>query len=524
MLSNRVPMRWPSGPLEIAIRQKAKDFAAEEREILEAWHNSSALDVVGGSVVTCLVVTWASGLPEDAAQQQTLRSLIDAARQRNLDVVGWVDGKIDPNATIAAAKTAGLTAVAWPNFTGASDFVIPWGDRDHAPWNTSAPVLPIAGNVWPGVAAGRRSASAGPTALPWLDTNSWFLQLAHARTDKPVWIVCDPPGAGEVVPGRNYGIAICDVEMAGGRWVMSLDAHLRAGLIKKDGTAETTWKSMSDAIRFFDRHKEWKSYQSLGAVGVVSDFAGANFGLGGEILNALSRRDLLCRVFRDTGRALPRLPGVKVVLRPDAAKPAEPVRTSLLSYVEEGGVLVTSPSWGSDGKPLQTPNADFTVRAVGKGRIAVAREELADPWDFVTKAQAFISHADATAKLFNASASGGFRYSGAADGKRALLQILSYANYGGGRAAFGGANGGLGRGGRAAPGGFNPGGRASGFPGAVPLSSLATAWTRDKYRAAQLWTIEAAGPSAVEVARCEDGGTEYHLPAMSTYLALDFEA
>jgi hypothetical protein len=126
------------------------------------------------------------------------------------------------------------------------------------------------------------------------------------------------------------------------------------------------------------------------------------------------------------------------------------------------------------------------VRVLGKGRIAVAKEALSDPWAFVIDIQTLLSHANDVAKLFNASASGGFNYSASPDGKRALLQLLSYSS----------------------------GGRSS---------TNATAWTRHKYRSAQLWTIDGGRPAPVEVAPCEDGGTEYHLPAMAAYTALDFE-
>src|ERR1039458_9506195 len=177
-LSNSVPMRWPGGPLEIALRAKTQGFTAQERQVLEYWHTPSALDIIQGSPVNCLVVSWASDLAEDAEQQRTLRPLVDAARQRKLDVVGWVEGKGDKNAAIAAAQSAGLTAVAIEGFSGKSDFpVIPWGDRAHAPWDTTAPVLPITGNVWPGVQARGGGANAGPTALPWLDSNGWFIKF-----------------------------------------------------------------------------------------------------------------------------------------------------------------------------------------------------------------------------------------------------------------------------------------------------------------------------------------------------------
>jgi hypothetical protein len=342
--------------------------------------------------------------------------------------------------------------------------------------------------------------------LPWLDSNGWFLQLAKARTQTPIWIVVDPPGKGEVVPARSYQTAVCDVEIAGGRWVISLDDAFRAGLTGKEAAAKDAWAGLSNAVAFFAKHPEWKSYRSLGAIAVVSDFAGENYDFSGELLNALTRRDLLCRALCDTGKELPALTGVKTVLRADTAAPSAAVRKSLLAYVEQGGLLVVSSKWGSDGRPVPNASADFGMRTLGKGRIAAAKQDTGDPWEFVTKAQGFISHADDVAKLFNGSASGGFTYTSSPDGKRALLALLSYANYGGG--------------GRGAGRGMGAGG---GAPATVPLSSLATAWTRHKYRNAQLWTLEADGPTKVEVAPCEDGGTEYHLTAMSAYLALDFE-
>src|SRR5450759_2596310 len=101
-LSNPVPMRWPSGPLEVALLQKKEGLTAQARQTLEYWHSPPALDILQGSPVNCLVVSWASGLAEDAEQQRTIRPLVDAARQRNLDVIGWVDGKTDGKAAIAA--------------------------------------------------------------------------------------------------------------------------------------------------------------------------------------------------------------------------------------------------------------------------------------------------------------------------------------------------------------------------------------------------------------------------------------
>ena len=347
-------------------------------------------------------------------------------------------------------------------------------------------MLPVTDNVWPGVTPIRRDEpTAGPTGVPWLDSNGWYIQLARARAKAPVWILVDPPGKG-VLNARSYPLAVCDAGAAGGRWVISLDDALRAGLAGKNAAADATWKSVSDAVSFFDRHREWRSYRSLGVVGVISDFSGENYDFSGEILNLSSRRDLLCRVLWNLGKGVPDLAGLKAAVWADSAQPSPQVRKSLLSFVQQGGLLITGPKWGTEGTAGASVHRRFDVRALGKGRIAIAKEALSDPWSFVIDVQLLLSRANDVAKLFNASASGGFNYGASPDGKRALLQLLSYSS--GGRSA-----------------------------------DRATAWTRHKYRRAQLWTIDGAQPTQVEVAECEDGGTEYHLPQMPAYTALDFE-
>ncbi|MEO8597762.1 MAG: hypothetical protein ABI759_30860 [Candidatus Solibacter sp.] len=487
-LLNSVPMRWPGGPLDVAIRSKAEGFTPQARQVLEHWQTPAALDILQGSQVNCLVVNWAAGLSEDAAQQGALRPLIQAARGRNLEVVGWVAGKVEANAAIGAAKEAGLSAVAVQNFQGQSDFpVIPWGDRAHAPFDTKAPVLPVTDNVWPGVAGRARGASAGPTAVPWLDSNGWYVQLARARTNAQVWIVADPPGKNEVIPARSYTLAVCDSATAGGRWVISLDDALRGALSAKEATAGATMKSISDAIGFFDKHREWQAFRSLGVVGVMSDFSPDNYDFASEVLNLASRRDMLFRVLSNPARQTPDLTGLKAALWADTAAPPAAVVKRLVTFVEQGGLLVTGPGWGAEGKSLGNTHERFDVRTLGKGRIAVSKAALADPWEFVVDAELLLSHANNVVKLFNASASGGFNYSGSPDGKRALVQLLSYSTYG----------------------------RAS---------EMATAWTRHKYRSARFWTMESAQPVAVPIANCEDGGTEYHLPGVPAYTALELEA
>ena len=90
-----IPMRWPAGPLDIARGEKTKGFSADTAAVLRSWQDPASLAVVQGSPVNCLVVSWASGLPADAEQQQALKPLIEKGKQAGLDFVGLIEGEGD---------------------------------------------------------------------------------------------------------------------------------------------------------------------------------------------------------------------------------------------------------------------------------------------------------------------------------------------------------------------------------------------------------------------------------------------
>jgi hypothetical protein len=479
-------MRWPSGPVEISRRQKSEGFTPQAQQTLARWHEPAALELLKDTPVNCLVISWAAGLPEDAQQQNTAAALVAEANRRKISVVGWVEGTADHNAAIGAARAAGLSAVAIQGFKGKPDpLVIAWGDRAGAPWDSAAPVLPITGNVWPGV-AGRQDGdtSAGPTGVPWLDSNGWYIQLARARARSDIWVMFDPPGGRTVVPAQRYPVAVCDSEAAGGRWVISLDDTLRARLTEGDATARQTWKGIAAATAFFQKHSAWRSYLPLGNIGVISDFSGGNFDVSGEILNLMFRKGALYRVvWKQTAGAQP-FTGLKALVYADGAPPSSELRQRILAFVASGGVLVTDPQWGSEGKSLGPDvHPRFDVRALGKGRLAVAKEDLADPYQLAIDTQILRSHANDQVRLFGSGASGGYHLTGSADGKSALLQILTYAD-------------------------------------ARRISQM-TVWVDRNVRGSRLWSIQAVEPAPVTQVAGEYGGTDFHMGSMPAYAALE---
>ena len=490
-LQDLVPIRWPSGPLEIARREKDEGFGARARQTLERWHEPAALDMLKNTPVDCVVLSWAAGLPADAAQWRTVAPLVEAARRRDLAVIGWVEGAADHRPALAAAKSAGLSAVALRNFKGGADLpVLAWSERGDVPWDSPAPLVAIAGNVWPSAnpAAGGGDANAGPTGLPWLDSNGWYIQMARARLRPPLWVVFDPPGKRAAVPARGYVNAICDSEAAGARWPISLDDDLRAGMAEGAAPALESWSQIWAAARFFQQHGEWRPYVSLGLVGVISDFTGEDFALSGEILNLMARRDLLFRVIWKSQAARQALAGLKAVVYADAAPPSPALRRQIADFVETGGLAVTGPGWGAEGKPAPPDfSTQFDVRAVGKGRLAVARDALTDPYQVAVETQFLLSHRYDLVKIYNAPSAGSTRFTAPAGGRKALLQCLSYAD--------------AGRGG------------------------LRTIWVHRKFAKTRLWTI-GEQPVPIEPAPSEEyTGVEYHLPANASrsYVALEFE-
>ena len=493
-LEYTIPMRWPSGPLEIARREKTEGFGPRVRQAVERWHEPATLEILQNTPIDCLVIPWASGLPADGEQWRTAAPLIQAAGRRNLAVVGWVEETADHRQALQAAKSAGLAAVALRGFQGNADLpVIAWGERQDVPWDSAAPAVAIGGNVWPRVntTQGGIDANAGPTSLPWLDSNGWYIQLTRARLRTPLWVSFDPPGRGAVFSAQSYANAIADSEVAGGRWLISLDDDLRASLAGGAAPALQSWKQIAATARFFREHAAWKSYNSLGVVGVISDFSGPNFDLSGEILNLMARRDLLFRVLWKSQAAVRPFAGLKALVYGDAAPPDAALRREVTDFIEQGGLLVTGPGWGVQGKPAPPDfPTQFDVRALGKGRLAVAREAFVDPYQVAVDTQFLLSHRYDLFKIYNAPSSGCTRFTAPAQGGNALLQCVSYSD----------------------------GGRGGG--------GLRTIWVRDQFAKARLWSI-GNGPVSIGAEPSEEyAGVEYHLPAAAprSYVALEFEA
>ena len=394
-----VPMRWPAGPLDIARGEKTKGFTADTAEVLRKWQDPASLAVVQGTPVNLLVVSWAA----DAGQQEALKPLIEKGKQAGLEFVGLIEGEADKPSALAAAQSAGLAAVAMEGDAPASAGVpvIPWNKAAQVRSSAKSPVVGVADGVFPGLPQGA-TPQGGPTNLPWVDSNGAILLIARALApDKTVWVGFDPPAKAAA---EAYQLAVADSASHGARWVISLDDGLRADLASKKQPAADTWKKAIDTVTFFEQHKEIRTYQPHGLLAVVSNFSGPDFEPGQEAVNLLPRIRQPFRVIARSRAAAASFAGLQAIYYVDKEAPDAALRKKLVAFASGGGILFVHSNWPNpEGPPASAePYLLFSMRAVGKGRLAVCKEDQPDAYDTVADIQNIMSHRNDLLRLYNA--------------------------------------------------------------------------------------------------------------------------
>ena len=342
----------------------------------------------------------------------------------------------------------------------------------------------IAGE-WPGVAMSRGGggASAGPTGVPWVDSNSWKIRLEAARRPgATIWV--DAPPKGPRLRSSSYQTAIADAAAHGGRWVISPDAQLAAGLVDGKADALQTWQEMAGVAAFFAMRRPWAGYVPEAVVGVISSFAGDDEFMGQELLNLIGRTNQQYAVLVKTGLPETAFSGLRAVIYVDAQPPAADLRRRILDFVSAGGLLITGPKWGPPpGKPGKDEHPRYAMRALGKGRVAISKADPDDPYVLANDSAVLISHRYELLRFWNGGAVGSY-LTVAPDRKRAVAHLVFYADRGADHISV----------------------RIAG-----------------RWRKASLWTPEREGPREVEMEIQQDA-VELHLPAVGQYAAAELEA
>jgi hypothetical protein len=389
----------------------------------------------------------------------------------------WPSGWTDP-ARLELLKGSAVDTLVIDNsgaFEGIRTRAKQAGLRTVLP-DTAPDGIRILKGEWPGVRP-QQGGSAGPTGVAWVDSNGWIVQLSSAlHADAAAWIDAKPPQ--RVFP-NSYLLAVADPAAYGGRWILTLDDSLAAGVASGNANAQTVWKTIGDATAYFAGRKEWEGYRPVGVTGVISDFTGDNEFFSHEMLNLLTRAGQHCLVLRKDGVTAASMKGLKAVLYADDKPPAPELRKEILAFVEGGGTLVTTPVWGAaTGSRDEHPR--FLVARAGKGRVARSAAAPDDPWQFANDAVIVISHRHDLVRFWNAG-SAGSSYLVSPDGKKAVVQLLFYANRG------------------------------------PDAASVRVAGPYRKVKASMVGVLEIAGVTT----EAQKDALEVHLPQVSQYVALE---
>ena len=175
--------------------------------------------------------------------------------------------------------------------------------------------------------------------------------------------------------------------------------------------------------------------------------------------------------------------GLRALIYIDAQPPSAEVRQSIHKFVNDGGLLITTPIWGDVGTATADEHPRYTARRLGAGRIAISREGGHDPYQLANDAGILVSHRYDLVRLWNTGSSGSY-LTVSPDGAKAVAHLLFYANQG---------------------------------------PDSASVRIAGKYKKARLATVGSAGLQSLPVELQRDA-MEIHLPPVPQYIALELEA
>jgi hypothetical protein len=372
-----------------------------------------SLDRLNGGVVNCILVeprNWNPALLQSAKRRRiavfgVIHPGEDAAGQARRAVQLKLDGlalegDFDP-AMREQVRGSGMTVAELPNRRGMR---LDGGDAIAGTWQ----------GLWPGIeiehAGG--AATAGPTSTPWINTNTGFLRFVRAATESAIWIGEQPP-AGVIFPAQRYALAVADATMAGGRWIIAVDADLERRLIAGESQALAAWKQIEAHVRYWD-NAEWLAYRPYSQLVLVQDADSGGL-LSGGILDLLSVLHTSARPAPTRRLSASSFEGARVVLNLDAESAGARQKVELEKFARRGGLVVNPPAgW-------RFPDISAQQTLPNRRQL----DQIQPIWEVTYEATA---RKNFGVRTFN-TASVLFHLLAKPDGSSLLVHLVNYADY-----------------------------------------------------------------------------------------------
>jgi len=351
--------------------------------------------------------------------------LVAAAAKRGLVVLAVISANGDAIAAAHKALAVGAVGIvlegSFPDSTVAAVQraaggapVILLTARSHLPLGSKVPIIGTYQGVWPGIAIEENGVKrAGPTGSIWIDTNTGFLRAVRAWGDAALWIANEPPPQ-TIVTGERYLQVIADAAISGARWVLALDDDFAARLNNRQAAAMRDWRRVTNLVRYFEGHPEWRRMREWGKVAVLQDPMQGGL-LSGGVLDMLAAKHLPARPIPRRLLNAEAMRGVTVTLDLDSGGLASSQQEVLRDFMNAGGTLLTSPPIWKDAGPM---GERFTLNTAEFKRLDSLWNELNSK---LARRNFGVSLFNVASMISNVLVS--------TDGKTILVHLVNYSDY-----------------------------------------------------------------------------------------------
>jgi hypothetical protein len=302
------------------------------------WHSTDpqSLDLLSGTPINCLLLDRAARDPE-FVRQAARRGIATAAILHPGD-------ELPAGRFHAIVLEGDFAAHAVSQLRAHSTIpVIELPGRRGIRLDNADLVIGTFQGLWPGIEIEHGGSSlTGPTASPWIDTNTGFLSFLRAATGAAIWVGVKPP-RGKIFPAERYLQAVGDAAIAGARWIVALDSDLERRLHAREPAALRAWQRMGAYLRYFEDHQEWRAYHSYSRLALIEDQDNGAM-LSAGLADMIAFQHSPVRVIPRRRLSAEALTGVRVVLNVDAAPVDATERRALDEFARAGGTVLAPPA------------------------------------------------------------------------------------------------------------------------------------------------------------------------------------
>lgn len=328
-------------------------------------------------------------------------------------------------AVAEAAERKGFQAVTAPA----------WRKQAEIDWSRPGGRVLIGDAVWPalGATGGSDSTEAGPTGLPWLESNGWLIRMVRdLAPESEVWIRSDPPEDADHADAAVFAFAQSEARAHGALRPLWLPDRIAAGIAAGNSHALAWWRRLCAVESWWQERAARQAWRTAARLRLVSDFAGPNQYPAFEFLNLSARRNLPWRALRPQAVDDNALRGAAALLYIDQAPPDASLRDRLERFVRQGRLLLclepAARTLGGLG-PAGAIHPRFQIQRLGRGRVAVNRSGWEDPYLLAQDVHLLMSRRNDVVRLFNPGSILGWPVL-SPDRRRLLVHLLNYSRHG----------------------------------------------------------------------------------------------